>query len=238
MLYVLVNLPDRSDQPFLHLLPIEPGEMLASYLLRIASRYGSSYRNFSRRFLDDKVRVAVGFDAFPNLFLLQAIGAVKPGSESQIIRDHSLLGTVQFSQSDPDRCEDIFSVHRPSRSVHNWRGEVPQKSWHICPVCREHELARGIATWQRNAQIPGVKYCGKHLVPLALITNAKIRSSLPPLESDLRGMLANPVANSRREHQHIQLARDLDLALELSTPRLRPERKRPAGDLVGAGGQR
>jgi hypothetical protein len=55
--------------------------MLASWLLRIASRFGGSYRNFSRAFLDNKVRVAVGFDAFPNIILLQSIGAVKPGSE-------------------------------------------------------------------------------------------------------------------------------------------------------------
>lgn len=224
MLYVLVNLPDGPAKPFLHLLPVERGEMLASWLLRIASRYGASYRNFSRKFLDNKTRVAVGFDAFPNIILLQGIGAVKPGTESQTIRDHSLVGTIQCFRENPDRWEDIPPARQPGRHVHNRRGAVPQMCWHICPSCRELELENGVLTWQRNPQIHGVRYCGKHCIPLAVVTNTRIRSSLPPSAADLRVMLFHPVVNPLREQQHIQLARDLGEALELSIPRLGPQR--------------
>ena len=194
--------------------------MLASWLLRIASRYGSSFRVFSRTFLDGKVRVVVGFDAFPNILLLQTIGAVQPETESRIIRDHSLVGTYQCLRTGPYSCADIPAARQPGRRVYNRTGTVPQKHWHICPTCRALELERGVLTWQRNAQIPGVRYCGIHGVPLAMITNTCIRASLPPSETDLHGMVINPITDPRREQQHIQLARDLADALDLDLPHL------------------
>ena len=119
MLLVRVNRLDSSAHPYLHLVPVEPGEMLASWLLRIASRFGGSYRNFSRAFLDNKVRVAVGFDAFPNIILLQGIGAVKAGTESETIRNHSLLGTFQCLREDLYCWVDTPSARQPGRRVHN-----------------------------------------------------------------------------------------------------------------------
>jgi hypothetical protein len=70
---------------YLHLLPIEPGEMLTSWLLRITDRYGASFRNTSKFFLGDKTRSVAGYDAYPTLILLRSLNAINPMQEGSMV---------------------------------------------------------------------------------------------------------------------------------------------------------
>lgn len=217
-----MNNPDTA-RPYLHLLPIERGELPGSWLHRIADRSESGFRAFSKRFLDDKVRNSAGFDAYPTVTLLKKLGAVAPGSETEIVRDHTLLGTTQCFYERANWVKYLASMEESEM-----RGQKGSKSygvehWHICPKCRESESATGIPTFQRNPQIPGIRYCWLHGVPLALVTNTKTRSSAPPLDKDLDRSVTKPVLSSNREPQHIQLAKDLSEAFNAGLPHLGPQ---------------
>ncbi len=219
MLYVRVHISDTA-RPYIHLLPVLPGELPASWLHRIADRSQLGFRTFSELYLNEKVRNSAGFDAYPNVKLLKALGAIAAHSETEFVRDHTLLGTTQCFYNQADWRNFLATMEESESRGQNRSRSSPRKHWHICPKCREIESASGTLTWQRDAQLPGIRYCARCAVPLALVTKTKIRSSSPPSANDLATAITKPVLSSHREQQHVQLARDLSEAFSSGLPNL------------------
>lgn len=221
MLYVRVHISD-TVRPYIHLLPVLPGELPGSWLHRIADRSQFGFRTFSELYLNNKVRNSAGFDAYPNVKLLKALGAITAHSETEFVRDHTLLGTTKCFYERADWRNFLATMEESESRGQNRSRSSPRKHWHICPKCREIESATGILTWQRDAQLPGIRYCARCGVPLALVTNTRIRSSAPPSADDLTTATTKPVLSSHREQQHVQLARDLSEAFVSGLPSLGP----------------
>lgn len=170
-------------------------------------------------------RNSAGFDAYPNVGLLRKLGAIRAESELELVRDHSLLGTVQCFYGPESWVKHLASMDGQLLK-HNRARSNPRKYWHICPSCREDECANGIPTWQRDAQLPGLRYCGKCGGLLSLVTNTRVRSSRPPSKNDLVISIGRPVRARRREQYHVQLASDLSTALNRKLPYWGPQKLR------------
>lgn len=88
-------MPHPLQSRYLHLVPIEPGECLPSWLLRIANRETTSFQSFSSKWFADDLRVTPGFDAFPASALLVRLGAIRLDELDHYITRHTLLGTTK-----------------------------------------------------------------------------------------------------------------------------------------------
>lgn len=192
-------------------MPIEqPGECLPSWILRIANRDTPNFRRFSTRWLGDELRVTPGFDAFPAASLLMQLGAIRLDELDHYISCHTLLGTTKCFYTE-DEWNDLIHTHGIEASrIYTLRRKTKQQSWHICPMCRQLELERGIATWQVLPQIPGWLLCPDHEVPLALCTSTRIPPLAAPAAADLSPdqikLAGTPIG---RMEDHLKLAQDI-----------------------------
>ena len=180
-------MPSLTKRPYLHLLPIEPGECLPSWILRIANRHNPNFRQFSTIWLSDELRVTPGFDAFPAASLLMQLGAIHPDQLEHYITHHTLLGTIKCFYTELE-WKALINTHGTKGSrIYALRRKSKQQSWHICRACRRIELERGIATWQVLPQIPGPLYCSvhNHNEAFALHTATRIPPYAAPSQNDL-----------------------------------------------------
>ncbi len=203
-------MPSPLKRPYLHLVPIEPGECLTSWILRITNRDTPHFRRFSSKWLSDDLRVTPGFDAFPAASLLIQLGAFRPDELDHYITHHTLLGTTKCFYTE-DEWEDLILTHGMVGSrIYTLRRKAAQQSWHICPMCRQIEVERGIATWQVLPQIPGCLLCQEHEVRLALCTATRIPPLAAPAEGDLLPGPGGPSATDIGQiEDHLNLARDV-----------------------------
>lgn len=217
-------MPSLLRRPYLHLLPIEPGECLPSWILRTANRDNPNFRRFSAKWLSDDLRVTPGFDAFPAASLLIQLGAIPPDELDHYISHHTLLGTTKCFYTE-DEWKDLIHTHGMEGSrIYVLRRKTKQESWHICPMCRQLELERGIATWQVLPQIPGWLFCPEHEVPLALCTATRIPPLAAPADGDLLSGQEVPATFCiGREEDHITLAQDISDALAARLGCLKPD---------------
>jgi hypothetical protein len=203
------------QRPYLHLVPIEPGECLPSWILRIANRDTPNFRRFSTRWLRDELRVTPGFDAFPAASLLIQLGAIHPDELDHYISCHTLLGTTKPFYTEGE-WKTMINAHGAEGSrIYTLRRKAKQLHWHICPTCRRLELSRGITTWQVLPQIPGPIHCAEHEEPLILNTSTRIPPLAAPAETDLPPQQiesANPPSD--RSIDRLMLARDVKDAIE------------------------
>jgi len=109
-------MPSRSQPPYLHPVPIEPGECLPSWLLRIAARYTPNFQRFSTIWLSDRLRVTPGFDAFPAVSLLMQLGAIPPDELDHYITHHTLLGTTKCFYTE-EEWKDLIHTHSMAAAV-------------------------------------------------------------------------------------------------------------------------
>lgn len=199
---------------YLHLVPIEPGECLPSWILRIANRDNPNFQSFSTKWLADDLRVTPGFDAFPAASLLMELGAIRPDKLDHYISRHTLHGTTKLFYTE-DEWNALLSTHGAKGSrIYTLRRKAKQQSWHICPICRRLELERGIATWQVLPQVPGSLLCSEHEVPLVLCTSTRIPPLSAPTENDLPlGQERPRTTEIGHQEDHLTLARDIADAL-------------------------
>jgi len=198
---------------YLHLLPVEQGECLPSWLLRISNRTIPNFRDFSTIWLADPLRVTPGFDAFPAASLLTQIGAIQFHELDYYVTHHTLLGTTKifYNQSDWQRL--VTSHGAESSRIYILRRKSKQRTWHVCPHCRSAELERGHATWQCVPQITGLFYCPLHESPI--VTDSRTRN--PPIAAPSVFDLSNaaPPLDLSQKEDHILLAKDIAAAVAI-----------------------
>lgn len=203
-------MPKHHQRAYVHLVPIEPGESLPSWLLRIAARNAPNFNRFSAEWFSDELRMTPGFDAFPAASLLLRLGAIRSGELDHYITHHTFLGTTKPFYTELE-WQHLINTHGVGGSrIYALRRKAKQRSWHICPVCRRLELERGIATWQVFPQIPGVLCCSRHHESLALCTNTRIPPLTPPVECDLfREQGLSAISPTGLEGDRLSLAQDI-----------------------------
>jgi len=208
-------MPNPLKNAYLHQMPIEPGECLPSWLLRISNRNHPNFRQFSTSWLSDKLRVTPGFDAFPAANLLMQLGAIYPDQLDHYVTHHTLLGTTKCFYTEQE-WKALISIHTVGLSrISTLHRTTKQQSWHICPTCRNLELARGIAIWQVLPQVPGVLYCFIHGEPLVMRTATRIPPYDAPSKDDLppETVIGSSICIGREE-DHVTLALDISDALK------------------------
>lgn len=232
-------MPSLPHRPYLHLVPIEPGECLTSWILRIANRDSPNFKRFSSRWLADDLRVTPGFDAFPAASLLTQLGAIHPDQLDHYITHHTLLGTTKCFYTESE-WEHLINTHGAAGSrLYTLRQKTRRETWHICPSCRRQQAERGVFIWPRNPQIPGIFHCPNHEVPVPLVLRTATR--IPPYASPAAGDLlpeqgGQLVACVGREEDHLTLVRDVTDALTAGLKCRHPEqtfRKSIAQPLFG-----
>ena len=193
--------------------------MLASWLARITARYAAHYRTFTGLFLKSGVSHNLAQDLQPNLDILRELGAIPTEEEVEIATKHSVIGATAIFYQESDWRSSIGrrNWHQGDSLHQNLKLNHPY--WRFCPECRRHEEATGFLTWQRNAQLPGVRYCGRHHVPLMESQLHGIRSCHPPSSSESSHAVSLAVPGNQ-EGSHLQLAADLEDALALPQPNL------------------
>ncbi|HWA28072.1 MAG TPA: TniQ family protein [Lacunisphaera sp.] len=200
-------------------MPIEPGECLSSWILRIANRDTPNFQSFSTKWLGDPMRVTPGFDAFPAASLLMQLGAIPPDELDHYITRHTLLGTTKPFYTE-DEWKALITTHGTEGSrIYSLRRKQKQEFWHICPACRSHQLLQGIATWQVLPQVPGALYCSEHNVPLAFSTSTRIPPLSAPTEGDLLPTPARAESTDiDHKEDHLTIARDVADAFKAGLP--------------------
>lgn len=211
-------------RPYLHLVPIEPGECLPSWILRIANRDTPNFRCFSSKWLSDNLRVSPGFDAFPAASLLIRLGAIRHDELDHYITNHTLLGTTKCFYTEAEWKYLITTHGREGSRIYALRQKTKQQSWHICRSCRREELNRGTPNLQVFPQIPGMLYCPKHLEPLVMHTATRIPPYAAPSAKDLPPEMpaaATPYVDHKEDH--LALVRDVADALAAGLGCLKPD---------------
>jgi hypothetical protein len=201
-----------SKDPFLHVVLAEPGEYIDSWLYRIAARNGMAVFRFFKTHLPGHTKPST--NAFENLKLLYRFGAAREKDEALLIQRHTLLEPLK-----------PFCIARRWNQITSRRAWLPEKKLYhgdrgirICPCCRKLEAKRGLATWKRNHQIPGIRYCHEHGEALLLTSKIRCRNVAPPSQNESLGATSLKVNDRRRERLHIQISRDVASALEVCFP--------------------
>ena len=142
----------RDRKSFVHILPSEDGELLASWLLRICSRQTVTYRRFSTNNLSSS-RWGPALDAFPNLQDLYSLGAARRENERELICHHTLLELLHPYYSETEWQQLVDSLKRNATAVPRSKMRSRKNFIRVCPRCHSEGAMRGTIIWHRNHQI-------------------------------------------------------------------------------------